>query len=213
MIRYVAISAIRCRPMKIIFSLSMAAAACAVNCAQAAARSGTPCSADFVTTGVYRNVNFGFTMTIPRGLKATWSSTPCSFDTSTNDCVCMNDHGRAIALAGGGTISIYADHNAMGWSLPTIAFEGLNDFKSTEPGGELGVMQLDRLKWKAMPAYHYVVRNEGKGEAIVRESVVASTGHGDDMVVLYIEASEKQYNKYRAAFNVMLRSWRASPIL
>lgn len=39
----------------------------------------------------------------------------------------MNDHGRAIALTGGGTISIFADHNAMAWTLPTIAFEDLND--------------------------------------------------------------------------------------
>lgn len=198
--------------MKIIFSLSMAGAACAMNCVQAATPSDTPCSADFATTGVYTNVNFGFTITIPRGLKATWSSPPCSFDTSTNDCICMNDHGRAIALTGGGTISIFADHNAMAWTLPTIAFEDLNDFKRSKTGGELSVVQLDRIKWNAMPAYHYLVRNEGEGEPIVRESVVATSGYGDDTLFLYIEAPEKQYKKYRGAFNSMLRSWRPSPI-
>ena len=198
--------------MKIISILSTTSAALAMSAVQAATPSGTPCSADFVTTGIYRNVNFGFTIRIPKGLKAKWSSPPCILDPVNDDCLCMNDHGRTIELDGGGTIGIYADHNAMGWTLPTTAFEEMNDFKRAEAGGELSVVLLDRITWKAMPAYRYVVRSDGAGDAIVRESVVAKTRHGDDAVFLYIQAPQKQYDRYRTAFNSMLRSWRASPI-
>lgn len=198
--------------MNIISILSMTAAALAMSSVQAATPPDSPCSANFVTTGVYRNVNFGFTIRIPKGLKAKWSSPPCSLGPASDDCVCMNDHGRTIELDGGGTIGIYADHNAMAWTLPTTAFEDLNDFKRAESGGELSVVQLNRITWEAMPAYRYVARSDGAGEAIVRESVVATTRHGEDTFFLYIQAPQKQYDKYRTAFNSMLGSWRVSPI-
>lgn len=76
----------------------------------------------------------------------------------------------------------------------------------------VSVEQLDRITWKAMPAYRYVARGDSAGEAIVRESVIAMTRHGDDTLVLYIQAPQKQYDGYRAEFGSMLRSWRASAI-
>lgn len=197
--------------MKSALSLAAAAAICAASCAHATTTPGTPCSANFTATGVYRNYSFGFTMTIPRGLKATWSSPPCSVDKSTNDCICMNDHGRDMALAGGGTIGICAGHNATSDALPTIAFNDLNDFKGSTKGDELTIVSLDRIQWKAMGAYRYVARRENDGEATVRESVVA-TGRDGEMFLLYIEAPQAQYDRYRPAFNAMLKSWRPSPV-
>ena len=197
--------------MKFTLSLAAAAAICAASCAHAATAPDTPCSADFATTGVYRNYSFGFTMTIPRGLKATWSSPPCSVDRSNNDCICMNDHGRDLALDGGGTIGIYADHNATSDTLPTIAFNDLSDFKGASKGDELTIVSLDRIQWKAMGAYHYVARRGHGGGETVRESVIA-TGRDGVMSLLYIEAPQEQYERYRPAFNAMLKSWRSSPV-
>ena len=197
--------------MKFTLSLAAAAAICAASCAHAATTPDTPCSANFATTGVYRNYSFGFTMTIPPGLKATWSSPPCSVDKSNNDCICMNDHGRNMALDGGGTIGIYADHNATSWTLPTVAFNDLSDFKGANKGDELIIVSFNRIQWKAMGAYRYVARRENDGEATVRESVVA-TGRDGEMFLLYIEAPQEQYERYRPAFNAMLKSWRSSPV-
>lgn len=177
----------------------------------AAAQEDTPCAADFVTRGLYQNRSFGFKVTIPAGMAAVWSSPPCVLDPATSDCLCMNDHGREVALAGGGSIGIYADHDAMLWTLTTAVFNDLADFKGAQPGAELSVTSLWRVKWHSMSAYRYVARRGDADEAVVREAVVATASDGR-LFVVDIEAPQAQYVKYRAAFDAMLRSWRLSPV-
>ncbi len=125
----------------------------------------------------------------------------------------MNDHGREIAIAGGGGIGIYADHDPMLWTLPTAAFNDLADFKGAQPGVELSITSLGRVKWHSMSAYRYVARrgDADADDAVVREAVIATTSDGR-LFVVDIEAPQAQYAKYRAAFDAMLRSWRLSSV-
>jgi hypothetical protein len=54
------------------------------------------CPDEIATTGYYRNYSYGFSISIPRGLKGYWNSARCV--KNKRDCVCMGDHGRFIPV-------------------------------------------------------------------------------------------------------------------
>src|SRR6267142_2464343 len=60
------------------------------------AKNNVRCPDEIVTTGYYRNYSYGFSISIPHGLKGFWNSARCEKDKQ--DCVCMGDHGRFMPI-------------------------------------------------------------------------------------------------------------------
>lgn len=58
--------------------------------------------------GKYRNPIYGFAFVIPSGRKAFWNSGGCA--QSDEGCICMQDHGRVVALDKGAYIAASAGY-------------------------------------------------------------------------------------------------------
>ena len=71
------------------------------------------CPDDAPTVGWYRNYSYGFSLTIPAGLKGYWNSVPCVKDE--NQCTCLNDHGLHIPISE----SAYLEVSANPWMAET----------------------------------------------------------------------------------------------
>jgi hypothetical protein len=194
------------------YSLPTLVASIAVALMPMAAAAADICPDTIATTGEYRNYSFGFTVTIPHGLKANWNSPSCSIGRGTDMCICMKDHGRGISLQGGGNISVFATYNTIDDTLPTAVFDDLEMFKGRNSGSEFAVAELGRYRLKGMRAWRYIARSNQGGEITVREAVVAQTLSSSVEVFIYIEAPESQYESYRPAYLSLLRSWRVSPL-
>src|SRR5438105_15941925 len=73
--------------------------------------SESPCPDDKTYTGRYRNLNYGFSIVIPAGLKGYWNSARCAPDEKYS-CVCFPDHGRFIPLSRDSSIDAL-----VGWEM------------------------------------------------------------------------------------------------
>jgi len=181
----------------------------AVLLATAAQATDVICPDQASTTGIYKNLSYGFSVRVPSPLKGTWNSARCSYDEATRGCVCMSDHGRDVALPGDGTISIFAAFNTEDQNLLTAMFSDLASFREGQASATISLNSLRSVRLGNLPAYSYMATLEEHNQVMVREAVIAQTASGDVNYVLYLQGSQSSYNKYRRYFLSVLSSWKS----
>jgi hypothetical protein len=72
---------------------------------QAAGKRKVVCPDEVTTIGHFRNYSYGFSVSIPPGLKGLWNSARCVKDE--RNCVCLGDHGRFIPVDKNSYIEIF----------------------------------------------------------------------------------------------------------
>jgi hypothetical protein len=157
----------------------------------------------------YHNFTYGFDLLIPKGLTARWNSAACSIDAKLG-CVCMGDHGRDIPLDGGGQIGVFASWVDPDYTLATALVADIQSFRQLVDASESSVFSVTELQpWKVrnLPAYKYVAKSVHGDEVIVREALLAIRKQSAVQVLIYIQAPEAQYLKYRPAFKPICQSW------
>ena len=174
-----------------------------------------PCPDQAARTGVYRNYNYGFTVTIPRGLAGYWNGASC-VQSDDGSCSCMSDHGIAIPLGNApedGSLSVFAGHNAEEVTLPSRVVQDIQSFLKRFPDAEPSVASLQSFTFHRHPAYRYRATATPEGAAaLIHETVILHTHNGADYIEVVLEAPEDQFRKHETHLRALLASWRASPV-
>lgn len=95
-------------------------------------------------------------------------------------------------------------------TLATALVADIQSFRQladAEPASVFSVTALQPWKVRNLPAYKYVAKSAHGGEVIVREALLAIRKKSAVQVLIYIQAPEAQYLKYRHAFKAICQSW------
>lgn len=102
--------------------------------------SATVCPDQQTYTGEYRNLIYGFSIIIPRGLKGYWNSARCAPDEEYG-CVCMGDHGRFIPLSDDAYVEAFVGYEMEeGWSVKDYENQEVADLKVEQGVGQVRVV-------------------------------------------------------------------------
>jgi hypothetical protein len=174
-----------------------------------------PCPDESARTGLYRNFNYGFTVTIPRGLAGYWNGASC-IQNDDGTCSCMSDHGIAIPLGTApaeGSLSVFAGHNSEELTLPSRAVRDIQSFLERFADAETAVTSLVSFSFHRHPAYRYrATATLGDGTTVIREATILHTHRGAYSVEVVLEASEGQFRRHEDHLRAILASWRLSPV-
>ena len=170
------------------------------------------CPDDAPTTGWYRNYSYGFSITIPLGLKGYWNSVPCAKDK--NDCVCMGDHGRQIPIRKGAYLEVVADHwieetreesigRVLEIGIETHKENGENAETLKRTAGWLNGFPASRLKLR--------YKDPKTGVRMIEEIIICAPTdreHSGEVYTIYLVTPESSYNKDIQLLGRVQRSWR-----
>jgi hypothetical protein len=185
-------------------------------CAQARHKSikaQVRCPDEIAAIGYYRNYSYGFSVSIPRGLKGFWNSTPCVKEKQ--DCVCMGDHGRFIPIEGNSYLQVFVGVQTSETIRESIDEEvgfvlGTHEEKKERPEvvsrapSRLGGISGRRIKFK----YQDARTGEAMLEDIILSPPPVDRYHGGFLYSVTLSTPEKQYAKRKALFYSIVRSWR-----
>jgi hypothetical protein len=167
-----------------------------------------PCPDKKTYIGRYRNLLYGFSITIPSGLKGYWNSAACS--PAGDDCICFTDHGRVIPLAGEAAIDAFVGYQMeFDWSL--INYErntvlSLAKEKSVDHVKLLrsGWVRLDKLK-----AWRFRVEFLRDNKTFITDHLLAL--HKGVLYELILRTRANRYQTDRIPFQKIIHSWRLTP--
>jgi hypothetical protein len=110
-----------------------------------------PCPAP--TVGAYKNAEYGFSFSVPQGLKGIWQS-PCSVSAS-GECVCIGNHGLSFDLGNDVSMGVFADY-AADLVDPTafdVLLHELNRVASKDFAAIVHITALDEIKLRGRRGY------------------------------------------------------------
>jgi hypothetical protein len=143
-------------------------------------------------TGAYTNVDYGFSVTIPPGLKATGAAKGAP------------NHGFVITLPGGGILSVNAIYDILG-DEPGGSFEEQHRNSEGKPTARLGSLE----------AWDTTTRTKsGNGWSIAR-SITAVRTKGTDVPIIYVVSmsiDESRLPRANPLFDRLVQSFVALPI-
>jgi hypothetical protein len=170
------------------------------------------CPDEIATTGYYRNYSYGFSISIPRGLKGFWNSAICVKDK--RDCVCMGDHGRFIPVDRYSYLQVFVEpqnsetiresiDEEIGFMLRTHEEKKEPAEVVTRASARLGGESATRLRLKYQDAK--------TRESMLEDSIIGwlvDRDHGGWLYSITSATPEKLYPKHKALFYSIMRSWR-----
>lgn len=171
------------------------------------------CPDETATTGYYRNYSYGFSISIPRGLRGFWNSARCVKDK--RDCVCMGDHGRFIPVDRNSYLQVFVGtqnsetiresiDEEVGFILRTHEEKKERAEVVTRVSSRLGGVSATRLKLR--------YRDAKTGEFMLEDSIISpppvDRNHGGFLYSVTLSTPEKQYAKRKALFYSIIMSWR-----
>ena len=196
------------------FLLALLLSATLTSCVTAKrARPDRTCPDEVVSTGFYRNYNYGFSVVFPPELAARWNSAACAFDEELGECVCMSDHGRTAELPGGGHIVLFAAFSMPddAGPLPNQLLCDINRFRGSADDFAFRLLEVGPVRLGPHDALHYIASLTILGSEHIREAIIADTPDGHIKYTVAIEAPTEEYRHYRPAFLAITASWRARP--
>jgi len=165
-----------------------------------------PCPDRKTYTGKYRNVVYGFSIVIPRGLRGHWNSARCVPDEKIG-CVCMQDHGRSIPLSDNASIEALVGYEIdPEWSLRDYEREEIADIRKHP---ELAQMKVLRAKWirlGRLRARRFAIQFVEKNQKVVIDHIIAL--HQGVEYELILRTIAARLTKDENQFAKVLASWR-----
>jgi hypothetical protein len=176
------------------------------------AKNNVRCPDEIVTTGYYRNYSYGFSISIPHGLKGFWNSARCVKDKQ--DCVCMGDHGRFMPIDRFSYLQVFVEvqnEETVKESIDEeVAFILRTHKEKKEPAkvvtrapSRLGGASATRLMLK----YQDAKTGETMSEDIIIGGRVDRVHSGWLYSITWV-TPDKLYAKRKALFYSIIRSWR-----
>lgn len=170
------------------------------------------CPDEIATTGYYRNYSYGFSISIPHGLKGFWNSARCVKDKQ--DCVCMGDHGRFMPIDRSSYLQVFVEVQNEETVKESIDEEVRFILRAHEEKKEradvvtraparLGGASATRL----MLRYH----DAKTGETMLKDIIIGGPVdrvHSGWSYSITLVTPDKFYKKRKALFYSIIRSWR-----
>lgn len=175
------------------------------------------CPDDIATMGYYRNYSYGFSVSIPYGLKGFWNSAGCVKNKL--DCVCMGDHGRFIPIDSHSYLEVFVGVQNAETTKESIDEKVESMLKThrekQEPArilsrgsARLGGVSATRLKLR--------YRDTRSGEILLEDSLISPPPVGRDyggfLYSVTLVTPEKLYSKRKALLRSVVRSWKFRPL-
>lgn len=162
--------------------------------------------------GQYRNGEYGYAVTIPKGLNGVWNS-PCTLDPK-HGCICMGAHGLTVELEPGAYLDLFAgfvvdpDHPSLADILRSV-FKNLGP----QPPDDISVTIrfLRRTLLAGTPAYHFVTDYEVKDQQYAEEWIVSLNNRRNVEYSVNLKAPAKRFAALRPRFRELVHTWRWIP--
>jgi hypothetical protein len=163
-------------------------------------------------TGLYRNEEYGYSVTIPAGLKGAWNS-PCQMDPK-DGCICIGAHGLTVPLEAGASLDFFAGYTALEHpSLPDILRFTLKDVGPQGPDNvTVRMSQLEKTLLAGRPAYRFVASYEKEGDDYTEERIVSADTEVNVDYAISLSAPSKRFAILGQHFTQLVRSWRWTPV-
>ena len=164
-------------------------------------------------TGKYKNYSYGFTIVIPKDLKAFWNSATCV--SGPDGCTCMSDHGRIIPLSAEPYeperhIEVYAGF-AADLDKPTVSAEitkHLEWVRERSRDNNTEVRERSNVIVGGLKGERVVVRYyDNKLNAWLIEDFIELIRR-DINYSLYLRTKEENYDNDRPKFDAIISSFR-----
>jgi hypothetical protein len=163
-------------------------------------------------TGVYRNENYGYTVTIPNGLKGELNS-PCTLDDK-GDCICIGWHGLTVPLESDAYLDFFAGFSVLEHpSLPDVLRSELINLGLSESDDiTVRIRFLQKTLLAGRPAYHFAADYEAQDEKYTKEKIVTIDSENNIEYIITIKAPAKRMQTLKTRFNELVRSWQWIPM-
>lgn len=170
------------------------------------ASSRKPCPDERTYRGRYRNWVFGFSITIPPGLKGYWNSVRCAPDEKYG-CVCMNDHGRYIPLSKDASIEAFVGWEMESeWSANDYANDELSSLRQKQGTESVKVLSSKWIRMGSLRGRRFVVQFVEKNKHVVIDHLIAL--HQGVEYELILRTPAGRYQRDRRTFERVIASWR-----
>lgn len=185
----------------------------AAQASRAPAKTEVRCPDEVATTGYYRNYSYGFSISIPSGLKGFWNSARCVKDNQ--DCVCMGDHGRFIPIDETSYLQVFVEVQNEETVRESIDEEVRLILRTQENHGERAEMvRKARLRLGGLLATRLTIRYRSAKTAgiMIQDHILCPPPidryHGGFIYSVTLSTPEDQYAKRKGVFYSIIRSWR-----
>jgi len=171
------------------------------------------CPDEVATAGYYRNYSYGFSISIPRGLRGFWNSARCVKDK--RDCVCMSDHGRFIPLDRHSYLEVFVEVQNAETVEESIDDELAFSLKRHKEKGELAeLVSRSRARLGCMTGVYWRLRYQDvkTGELMLRDTIISpppvDRSHGGFLYSVTLVTPKKLYTKRRTLLFSIIKSWK-----
>jgi len=168
-----------------------------------------PCPDQKTYTGKYRNLAYGFSIVIPRGLRGHWNSARCVPDEKIG-CVCMQDHGRFIPLADNASIEAFVGYEIdPEWSLRDYEREEISSLRKNPDLTEAKALRTKSMRLDRLRARRFAVQFVEKKQNVVIDHIIA--WHQGVEYELILRTLAERLVKDEKQLARVLASWRLIP--
>jgi len=173
------------------------------------AQTSSACPDEKTWTGRYRNYVYGFSLTIPEGLKGYWNSGPCATDEKYG-CLCVGEHGRFIPLAGDAYIEAFVGYQMESeWSLRDHEQHAISFLTDDKQNDAVSVLRSHRFRLGNLQARRFQATFRQNTKPMMVDHIVAL--HEGVEYELILVTSPDRYNADRREFEKVIASWRLTP--
>ena len=164
-----------------------------------------PCPDRKTYAGKYRNLAYGFSIVIPRGLRGHWNSARCVPDEI--GCVCMQDHGRFIPLADHASIEAYVGYEVdPEGSLRDYEKEEISSLRKHPDLARVKVLRTKSIRLDRVRARRFTVQFVEKNQNVVIDHIIAL--HQGVEYELILRTVAERLVKDEKQLARVLASWR-----
>jgi hypothetical protein len=166
-----------------------------------------PCPDEKAYTGKYRNQHYGFSITIPMGLKGYWNSARCV--QTDEGCICMSDHGRVIPLSEAAHIEAFASYETLEWSPRDYEKNEIANVKKREGIEGVRVLRSKGILLGNIEALRLAIQFSEKNKSVIEDRIIAVHKGVEYELILYTLAD--RYQTDRETFEKVIASWKLTP--
>jgi len=167
------------------------------------------CPDEKVYTGKYRNLAFGFSIIIPKGLKGYWNSARCAPDEKYG-CVCMGDHGRYIPLSDDALIEAFVGYEMEDeWTVRDYEKESVTYLRQKQGVEQVKLLSSKWIRLGGLKGRRFVVQAVEKNKNVVEDHIIAL--HKGVMYELTLRTLADRQRIDSREFEKVISSWRLTP--
>jgi len=170
------------------------------------------CPDEIATTGYYRNYSYGFSISIPHGLKGFWNSARCVKDKQ--DCVCMGDHGRFMPIDRFSYLQVFVEvqnEETLKESIDEEVAFILRTHKEKKEPAKVVTRAPSRLGGASATRLILKYQDAKTGEIMSEDIIIGGRFdrvHSGWLYSITLVTPDKLYAKRKALFYSIIRSWR-----